>query len=133
VMLVLWPKSAFKLLCQFHSDSERGLGPIVASLSLGSAAVMHFRVHADVRQEGEGTGNALTLTLRHVSCNSDPCSAVDANSTSGRCFGHGGRSRSRILRVSHASHLTPLVYIMHDLCEGTLLYPATSVLQLQPG
>jgi hypothetical protein len=68
------------------SDSERGLGPIVASLSLGSAAVLYFRVYADVRQEGKGTGNALTLTLRHVSCSSDPCSAVDANSTSGRCF-----------------------------------------------
>jgi len=49
----------------FHSDSERGLGPIVASLSLGSAAAMHFRVHAHVRQEGEGSENVLTLTLRH--------------------------------------------------------------------
>ena len=66
VMLALWPKPTFFFLCQFHSDSEQGLGPIVASLLLDSAAVTHFQVHADVRQEGEGTGNALTLTLHHV-------------------------------------------------------------------
>ena len=52
---------------QFHSDSEPGLGPVVASLSLGSAAIMHFRLHARYRKDGEGKENALTLTLRHVS------------------------------------------------------------------
>ncbi|KAF7976824.1 hypothetical protein HWV62_5506 [Athelia sp. TMB] len=46
----------------FHSDSERGLGPVVASLSLGSAAHMHFRSHARL---AEGKENALTLILRH--------------------------------------------------------------------
>ncbi|KAF7980743.1 hypothetical protein HWV62_36767 [Athelia sp. TMB] len=46
----------------FHSDSERGLGPVVASLSLGSAAHMHFRPHARL---AEGKENALTLILRH--------------------------------------------------------------------
>jgi len=49
----------------FHSDSEPGLGPVVASLSLGSAATMHFRLHAHFRQHGEGRENALSITLRH--------------------------------------------------------------------
>ncbi|KAF8844298.1 hypothetical protein BDN67DRAFT_963043 [Paxillus ammoniavirescens] len=52
----------------FHSDSEKGLGPIVASLSLGSAALMHFRPHA-IAQAGQGPKpqctTALTLVLRH--------------------------------------------------------------------
>lgn len=54
---------------QFHSDAEAGLGPRVASLSLGSAAYMHFRLHKKYRTDG-GTGNvrnSLTLFLRHVS------------------------------------------------------------------
>ncbi|KZP05944.1 hypothetical protein FIBSPDRAFT_765177 [Athelia psychrophila] len=46
----------------FHSDSERGLGPVVASLSLGSAAHMHFRPHVKLE---EGRENALSLVLRH--------------------------------------------------------------------
>ncbi|CCL99096.1 uncharacterized protein FIBRA_01110 [Fibroporia radiculosa] len=51
----------------FHSDSERGLGPTVASLSLGSAAYMHFRLHAQYSDDlGKGSSrNALTLYLRH--------------------------------------------------------------------
>ncbi|RPD54737.1 hypothetical protein L226DRAFT_612942 [Lentinus tigrinus ALCF2SS1-7] len=51
----------------FHSDAEPGLGPRVASLSLGSCAHMHFRRHRKYRTDG-GTGNApksLTLFLRH--------------------------------------------------------------------
>ena len=47
------------LAIKFHSDSERGLGPLVASLSLGSPALMHFR-HKSTQ------GTALTLILRHV-------------------------------------------------------------------
>ncbi|KAH9951553.1 hypothetical protein B0H21DRAFT_716501, partial [Amylocystis lapponica] len=47
----------------FHSDSERGLGPVVASLSLGSAAFMHFRPL--VTGKSAKPGNALTLYLRH--------------------------------------------------------------------
>ncbi|PCH43386.1 hypothetical protein WOLCODRAFT_164397 [Wolfiporia cocos MD-104 SS10] len=51
----------------FHSDSERGLGPVVASLSLGSAAYMHFRLHNQYDSiKGKGTRRtALTLYLRH--------------------------------------------------------------------
>ncbi|KAI0949242.1 hypothetical protein AcW1_008912 [Taiwanofungus camphoratus] len=51
----------------FHSDSERGLGPVVASLSLGSSAYMHFRLHTQYSNEsGRGSSrNALTLFLRH--------------------------------------------------------------------
>ena len=54
---------------QFHSDAERGLGPVVASLSLGSGAYMYFRLlgkYTDKKGQG-GDRNALTLYLRHVS------------------------------------------------------------------
>jgi hypothetical protein len=33
---------------------------------------MHFRVHAHERHDGEGSENALTLTLRHVSRSHHP-------------------------------------------------------------
>lgn len=51
----------------FHTDSEKGLGPIVASLSLGSAALMHFRLHASASAEHpkQSCPHALTLILRH--------------------------------------------------------------------
>ncbi|EMD37325.1 hypothetical protein CERSUDRAFT_49824 [Gelatoporia subvermispora B] len=51
----------------FHSDSEKGLGPVVASLSLGSPAYMHFRLLAKYdAQSGNGLNRiALTLYLRH--------------------------------------------------------------------
>lgn len=49
---------------QFHSDSERGLGPIVAGLSLGSPALMHFRLHA--KHDPDRKGNAMSVVLRHV-------------------------------------------------------------------
>ncbi|KZT10706.1 uncharacterized protein LAESUDRAFT_721073 [Laetiporus sulphureus 93-53] len=51
----------------FHTDNEVGLGPTVASLSLGSCAKMHFRLLSRYT-EGTGNGlsrNALTLCLRH--------------------------------------------------------------------
>ncbi|KAF8070689.1 hypothetical protein FPV67DRAFT_1036975 [Lyophyllum atratum] len=51
----------------FHSDSERGLGPVVAGLSLGSPALMHFRVHHKYLREDEIEHKpiALTVVLRH--------------------------------------------------------------------
>ncbi|KAG0708360.1 hypothetical protein DFH29DRAFT_892124 [Suillus ampliporus] len=49
----------------FHSDSERGLGPVVASLSLGSAAFMHFRPRATSKETKHTLSNVLTLILRH--------------------------------------------------------------------
>ncbi|KAG1746285.1 hypothetical protein EDD22DRAFT_918224 [Suillus occidentalis] len=49
----------------FHSDSEHGLGPVVASLSLGSAAFMHFRARATSKEAKHSPSNALTLILRH--------------------------------------------------------------------
>ncbi|KAH7888686.1 hypothetical protein F5I97DRAFT_1925224 [Phlebopus sp. FC_14] len=49
----------------FHSDSEKGLGPVVASLSLGSAAAMHFRRHVSGQKHKNMSQNALTLILRH--------------------------------------------------------------------
>ncbi|KAH7916571.1 2OG-Fe(II) oxygenase superfamily-domain-containing protein [Hygrophoropsis aurantiaca] len=47
----------------FHSDSEKGLGPTVASLSLGSTAFMHFRAY-DTATKGQPLHD-LTLILRH--------------------------------------------------------------------
>lgn len=44
----------------FHTDGERGLGPIVASLSTGSPAIMKFRTMEDRKTV------VLTLVLRHV-------------------------------------------------------------------
>ena len=43
----------------FHTDGEQGLGPVVASLSMGSPAIMKFRTM-------EGKTVVLTLVLRHV-------------------------------------------------------------------
>ena len=44
----------------FHTDGERGLGPIVASLSMGSPAIMKFRTLQDRKTV------VLSLVLRHV-------------------------------------------------------------------
>ncbi|EGO00089.1 hypothetical protein SERLA73DRAFT_122178 [Serpula lacrymans var. lacrymans S7.3] len=49
----------------FHSDSEKGLGPVVASLSLGSTAYMHFRTRKLKQQLESHKQNVLTLVLRH--------------------------------------------------------------------
>jgi hypothetical protein len=51
---------------QFHSDSERGLGSVVAGLSLGSPALMHFRLHAKHEPNKENRKIALSFVLRHV-------------------------------------------------------------------
>jgi len=49
----------------FHSDSERGLGPVVASLSLGSTAEMHFRLHAKYTVTEGHRKVAMSILLRH--------------------------------------------------------------------
>lgn len=54
---------------QFHSDSEPGLGPLVAGLSLGSPALMHFRLLAKYEPIGEQRQIAMSFVLRHVSVN----------------------------------------------------------------
>jgi alkylated DNA repair dioxygenase AlkB len=56
-----------------HSDGEKDLGPVVASLSLGSPALMRFRPVPGKYSPPEATDTirrktppiALTLTLRH--------------------------------------------------------------------
>ncbi|KAJ3549725.1 hypothetical protein NM688_g5149 [Phlebia brevispora] len=47
----------------FHSDSERGLGPVVASLSLGASACMYFRLHARYAFDEMPDENPLVLKL----------------------------------------------------------------------
>ncbi|KAJ7181183.1 hypothetical protein C8R46DRAFT_598816 [Mycena filopes] len=49
----------------FHSDSERGLGPVVAGLSMGSPALMHFRVLSKFVPHDQQRANVLTVVLRH--------------------------------------------------------------------
>ncbi|KAH9054277.1 hypothetical protein EDB87DRAFT_115821 [Lactarius vividus] len=49
----------------FHSDSERGLGPVVASLSLGCVAEMHFRLHSKYTVSDGHRKVAMSLILRH--------------------------------------------------------------------
>ena len=44
----------------YHTDGERGLGPVVASLSMGSPAIMKFRTLEDRKTV------VLSLVLRHV-------------------------------------------------------------------
>jgi hypothetical protein len=51
---------------QFHQDGETGLGPTVASLSLGCAAKMNFRLKKPKGKKTKGeSGNLLTLHLNH--------------------------------------------------------------------
>lgn len=49
----------------FHSDSEVGLGPFVAGLSLGSPALMHFRLRAKYDRDKNLKSIAITFVLRH--------------------------------------------------------------------
>jgi hypothetical protein len=52
---------------QFHSDAEEGLGPVVAGLSLGASAVMHFRfVSKLVNRNEDRRSIILSLRLDHV-------------------------------------------------------------------
>jgi 2OG-Fe(II) oxygenase superfamily len=54
------------MFVQFHSDSERGLGPVIASLSLGSTAEMHFRLQSKYTVAEGHRKTAMTIILRHV-------------------------------------------------------------------
>ncbi|EAU91450.2 hypothetical protein CC1G_01939 [Coprinopsis cinerea okayama7 len=47
----------------FHSDDEKGLGPVVAGLSLGSPALMHFRLQK--RYSGDNRACLMSFVLRH--------------------------------------------------------------------
>ncbi|KAI0766517.1 hypothetical protein BC629DRAFT_1703523 [Irpex lacteus] len=51
----------------FHSDAEKGLGPNVASLSLGASAEMYFRLHPKFAGElpPGSSRDVLKLYLRH--------------------------------------------------------------------
>ncbi|KAI6094829.1 hypothetical protein EDD16DRAFT_1502659 [Pisolithus croceorrhizus] len=49
----------------FHSDDEKGLGSVVATLSLGSPATMRFRPRANAAEKKKRKETHLTLVLRH--------------------------------------------------------------------
>lgn len=48
----------------YHTDNEKGLGPIIASLSLGSTALMHFRLRNPTTSKKHHP-KSLTLVLNH--------------------------------------------------------------------
>ncbi|KAJ7486487.1 hypothetical protein FB451DRAFT_1553832 [Mycena latifolia] len=48
-----------------RQDSERGLGPVVAGLSMGSPALMHFRLLSKYTPRDEQRANAMTIVIRH--------------------------------------------------------------------
>ncbi|KAJ7116645.1 hypothetical protein C8R44DRAFT_880003 [Mycena epipterygia] len=50
----------------FHSDNEVGLGPVIAGLSLGSPALMHFRP-PEKPADRHNRRTELSILLRHVS------------------------------------------------------------------
>jgi hypothetical protein len=52
---------------QFHSDDEKGLGPLVAGLSLGSPAFMHFKLMKKYSKNGDHKRILASFILRHVS------------------------------------------------------------------
>jgi hypothetical protein len=60
------PSVLIKYFSKFHSDSEPGLGSVVASLSLGAPALMHFRLLKKYEDSEKPRRIALSLVLRHV-------------------------------------------------------------------
>lgn len=75
------------------------MGPIIASLSLGSAAEMHFRLHSKYVDAEAPRKIALSLLLKHV-CSSNPQIEPYLADSPGRCLGHGRSQCARVLRVS---------------------------------
>lgn len=90
---------------QFHSDEEVGLGPLVAGLSLGSPAFMHFRLQRKHDRAGERKGILMSFILRHVSCSSAlSCTDSDrAFGNTGRCLRNGWDRSPKVLRVGSSS------------------------------
>jgi hypothetical protein len=85
---------------QFHSDSERSLGPVVASLSLGCVAEMYFRLHSKYNVSGGPRKVAMSLVLRHVGGTIVTSNRIIYHDSAGRCSRHGRSRRARVLRVS---------------------------------
>lgn len=67
------PGTRLTISVEFHTDDEIGLGPLVAGLSLGSPALMHFRLLARHIPQGMQRSIAISFVLRHVS---DSCTYV---------------------------------------------------------
>ncbi|PBK79909.1 hypothetical protein ARMGADRAFT_1172179 [Armillaria gallica] len=70
----------------FHSDSERGLGPTVAGLSLGSPALMHFRKLKPRRRKDEPIPENEEKTDKVLSTQGDILVMQGANIQ--RCYEH---------------------------------------------
>lgn len=84
-------------MSKFHSDSERGLGPVIASLSLGSAAEMHFRLHAKYNVIEGHRKVAMSLVLRHVGSINVYIEPHFTCDFSGRRSSHGRGRCARVL------------------------------------
>jgi hypothetical protein len=81
----------------FHSDSERGLGPVIASLSLGCVAEMHFRLHSKYTISEGPRKVAMSLILRHVGGTTVTSNRIIHSNSAGRCPRHGRSWRARVL------------------------------------
>lgn len=88
-------------LLQFHADAEKGLGPVVASLSLGSTSHMYFRRSKhDLTDDDVPKGyGILTMVLKHVSHASSFCSSSHIDQLLGRYHGHARGQDTGILRT----------------------------------
>jgi hypothetical protein len=73
---------------QYHDDGERGLGPFVASVSLGSDAVMTFRAKGKKKMRAFGGGAGRTGKKSKRAASTDEA-ADDAED------GEGKQDRSR--------------------------------------
>jgi len=108
---------------QFHTDSEVGLGPLVAGLSLGSPALMHFRLLAKHTDPGSQRNIAISIILRHVSL-VQLCRELRVKFPTGRRPCNGRCRSSAILRVYPSMSLSPT---KTDItCLGTRLYQPIS-------
>ena len=67
-VMVINKSTTLNPFSQFHSDAEAGLGPLVAGLSLGAPAFMHFRRVPKTKEALDGQkGILLSFKLEHVS------------------------------------------------------------------
>jgi hypothetical protein len=97
----------------FHSDAEKGLGPVVSALSLGSPALMQFRPVPLSKKNREHDSKhkkrvVLTLELRHVRFFFFFLSMgvwLNKISFAGRCHRHGVLGRPEVLPVRFAIFL----------------------------
>ena len=98
-----------------HSDGEVGVGPTIASLSMGSRATMSFR------SKTKDTSRVISVTLQHVRfprrCDDH---SLDIREMSSLCMEQSSRTLTKSFRSTHAQSM-PLT-----LRTSMLSYPKGS-------